>query len=154
MIEQSEHFVRLTTLGDEDRNVEFAYDPEIPVHAVRGVEERRGGSGRGERSRDLAADEARLADSGHDDTSFRLGNAFDRAREILTDAALCLAERFGLHAENSSSALDDVLVSHRWMRAQMSTARSSSESISARGTMLGPSLGAQSGSGCVSRKSP
>src|ERR1700694_4220306 len=135
--------MRLAALGDEDRDIRFAYDPQIPMHAVGRVEERRGGSGGGERSRDLAADETRLANAGHDDAPFRPGNAFDSAREFVSDAALRLAERFSLHSENSSSALDDVLVRHRWMRAQMSTARSSNAAISANGTILGPSLGAE-----------
>ena len=147
MVEESEDLVGLTALRDEDRDIGFTNDAEISVDAVCGVKKGcRSTSGR-QCSGDLAADEARFADTGHDNTSLGAGNALDGAREIFTDAALGLAERLGLHAENTSSALDDVLVGHRLMRAQMSTARLINGPISDSGSMFGPSLGALSGSG-------
>src|SRR3954452_9248931 len=122
------------------------------MNAVGGVEKRCRRPGRSQRRRDLTSDEARFSDARDDYAAFRARDALHCAREVFVDPPLGLAERFGLHPEDATSALDDILAGHRLMRSQISTARSISDAISESGIMFGPSLGAQSGSGWVSRK--
>src|SRR4029079_1511676 len=71
-----------------------------------------------------------------------------------SDSTLRFGKRFRFHAEDALAARNNVLVRHRLMRAQISTALPMRLPISDSGSMLGPSLGAQSGSGCVSRNKP
>src|SRR5688572_9049709 len=153
MLEKAQDLVRFSALGDQDRDVRFPDQSEVAVSAVSGMEEIGGGSGRGQSCRNLASDQSGLPDSGHDDTARRTGNSLDCASKIVADALLRLRERVGLHAQHSPPALDNVFAAHWLMRDQMSTARLTSSSSAESGNMLGPSLGAVSGVGCVSMKS-
>src|SRR4051812_22085677 len=154
MVEETDDLCRFTALGDEDRDVGLVDDAEVAVHAVGRMKERCGGARRCESRGDLAADESGFADARDDDATVGAGDGLDRAREVFTDTTLGFGERVGFHPQDAASALDNVLVGHRLMRSQMSTARSISGPIAESGSMLGPSLGAQSGSGWVSRKRP
>src|SRR5256714_15389137 len=134
------------------------------MHAVRGMEKSCGSASRSQCRGDFSSDQSGLADPGNDNStisalgiarlscSFR--DALNGVRKLVPDTPLSLGEGVGFHPEDTSPALDDVLACHRLTRAQTSTARSTRPPISDSGSMLGPSLGAQSGSGWVSRKRP
>src|SRR6185437_5213620 len=132
----------------------FIDNTKIAVNAVSGMKERRRSSRGCQSRRDFSADQSGFADTRDDHASIRAGNALDCLGELLSDAPLGFGERIGLHLEDTSPTLDDVLASHRLTRAQTSTMRSIKASMSDNGSMFGPSLGAQSGSGWVSIKSP
>jgi len=67
----------LAAVGDGDEHIAFGDDAQIAVHPFYGVKEDGRSARAGEGGHDLAADEARLADSRNDDTAFRSVNRLD-----------------------------------------------------------------------------
>src|SRR5436190_8883175 len=109
MLDQREQLVGFPALGDEDRDVVRADDPEVPVNAVGWMQKRGGRAGGRERRGDLAADESRLANAGHDDAALCITHQLDRAGETVAERIHRRCQCVALHLDDATATRNDAI---------------------------------------------
>ena len=106
MGQKPEQLVRLAALRDENRHIVIAYDPEVAVYAVHGVQEGSSRARGGQRRGNLAPDEARLSHARHDHPAGALGDQSNGARERIAKARSELGHGIRLDADHALAAFD------------------------------------------------
>src|SRR4030095_9795408 len=86
MRQHLEDLVGFTAVGKSENYISRHYHSELAVHAVTRVNEKGRGTGAGQRGRDLAADQSRFADSGHNNLAATASQHFDGSNENFVES--------------------------------------------------------------------
>src|SRR5439155_16075477 len=104
---EAEQFIRAAALRKQDRHVVPAYQTEVAVHRINRTQKRRGRTGRGQRGRDLARDEAGFPHAGDDHASLGLGQQAHGRGERRPQALGDSRDRLRFEGQYPSAALNE-----------------------------------------------
>ncbi len=115
-LEQADDLLRLAGVGDGEQHVARDDHAQVAVDRLGRVHEVGGAARRGERGRDLLADDAGLAHPGDDDTAGATGDQVHRAIEVLVEPTGQRRHGLGFDIEHTARDLARAtfrLVTHR-----------------------------------------